>query len=238
MKTLFAFLIAAAVVLANAPLSMAGDKDSTDSTTTVSDESQRMMNATTTLEEVIGIPENGIPQTMFDNAAAIIVIPSLVKAGFIIGAKRGEGVMSIRGEKGWGHPAFVNLTGGSIGWQAGVSSTDLILVFMSEKNVKALLNGEFTLGADAAVAAGPVGREASAGTNLSAKAEIYSYSRSRGLFAGVAIDGSQLGIDNDATARYYGDGMTASKVLYETHDKAPESAEHFKLTLNNLTKKS
>jgi lipid-binding SYLF domain-containing protein len=238
MKTLFAFLMAMALVLAIAPISMAGDEDSTDTKAKVSDESERMMNATTTLKEVIGIPEDGIPQSMFDNAAAIVVIPSLVKAGFIIGARRGEGVMSVRGEKGWTHPAFVNLTGGSIGWQAGVSSTDLILVFMSEKNVKALLNGEFTLGADAAVAAGPVGREASAGTNLSVKAEIYSYSRSRGLFAGVAIDGSQLGIDDDATARYYGEGMTASKVLYGTHDKAPESAERFKLTLNDLTNKS
>jgi lipid-binding SYLF domain-containing protein len=106
---------------------------------------------------------------------------------------------------------------------------------MSEKNVKALLDGEFTLGADAAIAAGPLGREASAGTNLSVKAEIYSYSRSRGLFAGIAIDGSQLGIDNDATARFYGKGMTATKVLYEAHDKAPESANRFKQTLNSLT---
>jgi lipid-binding SYLF domain-containing protein len=194
-----------------------------------------MMNATTTLEEVIGIPEDGIPKTMLENAAASVVIPSLVKAGFSVGAKRGEGVMSIRGKNGWTHPAFVNLTGGSIGWQAGVSSTDLVLVFMSEKNVKALLDGEFTLGADAAIAAGPLGREASAGTNLSVKAEIYSYSRSRGLFAGIAIDGSQLGIDNDATARFYGKGMTATKVLYEAHDKAPESANRFKQTLNSLT---
>jgi lipid-binding SYLF domain-containing protein len=109
---------------------------------------------------------------------------------------------------------------------------------MSQKSVNALLNGEFTLGADASIAAGPVGREASAGTNLSVKAEIYSYSRSRGIFAGIAVDGSNLGIDNDANGRYYGKGITANDVLLGAHSNAPKSADDFKLTLNNLTKKS
>jgi lipid-binding SYLF domain-containing protein len=238
MKQFFALVMAMAFMFSIAPVSKAGDDKPATKTPEVSDESQRMMNSTTTLKEIVGIPEDGIPQSMFDNAAAIVVIPNLVKAGFIVGAKRGEGVMSVRSGKDWTHPTFVNLTGGSIGWQAGVESTDLVLVFMSEKSVKALLNGEFTLGADASVAAGPVGRTASAGTNLKAQAEIYSYSRSRGIFAGISVDGSKLGIDNDANGRYYGKGMMASDVLYGNHGKAPQSADDFKVTLNGLTKKS
>jgi len=238
MKQLFTFVMAMAFLFSIAPASKADDEKPKETAAKVSDESERMMNATTTLKEIVDIPEDGIPQSMFDNAAAIIVIPNLIKAGFIVGGKRGEGVMSVRSGKDWTHPTFVNLTGGSIGWQAGVESTDLVLVFMSEKSVKALLNGEFTLGADASVAAGPVGRTASAGTNLSAKAEIYSYSRSRGIFAGIAVDGSNLGVDNDANGRYYGKGMTANDVLFGAHGKAPESADDFKLTLNNLTNKS
>jgi lipid-binding SYLF domain-containing protein len=238
MKKLFTLVTALAFLSSIAPASKAGDEKPKEAQAKVSDESERMTNSTTTLKEIIAIPEDGIPQSMFDNAAAIIVIPNLIKAGFIVGAKRGEGVMSVRNENGWTHPTFVNLTGGSIGWQAGVESTDLVLVFMSQKSVKALLNGEFTLGADASVAAGPVGRTASAGTNLSVKAEIYSYSRSRGVFAGLAVDGSKLGIDNDANGRYYGKGMTANQVLLGVHGAAPKSADDFKLTLNNLTKKS
>jgi lipid-binding SYLF domain-containing protein len=238
MKKLFALVTALAFLSSIAPASRAGDEKPKETPAKVSEESERMTNSTTCLKEVIAIPENGIPQSMLDHAAAIIVIPNLIKAGFIVGAKRGEGVMSVRNENGWTHPAFVHLTGGSIGWQAGVESTDLVLVFMSQKSVKGLLNGEFTLGADASVAAGPVGREASAGTNPSVKAEIYSYSRSRGIFAGVALDGSKLGIDNDAVGRYYGTGMTANTVMFGVHGTVPKSADDFKLTLNNLTRKS
>jgi lipid-binding SYLF domain-containing protein len=238
MKKLLTLVTTLAFLSSIAPASKAGDEKPKETTAKVSDESERMTNSTTCLQEVIAIPEDGIPQSMFDHAAAIIVIPNLIKAGFIVGAKRGEGVMSIRNENGWSHPTFVNMTGGSIGWQVGVESTDLVLVFMSQKSVKALLNGEFTLGADASVAAGPVGREASASTNLSAKAEVYSYSRSRGIFAGIALDGSKLGIDNDAVGRYYGKGMTANTVMFGAHGDAPKSADDFKLTLNNLTRKS
>ena len=238
MKKLFTLVTALAFLSSIAPASQAGDEKPKETQVKVSDESERMTNSTTCLKEIIAIPEDGVPQSMFDNAAAIIVIPNLIKAGFIVGAKRGEGVMSVRNENGWTHPAFVHLTGGSLGWQVGVESTDLILVFMSQKSVKALLNGEFTLGADASVAAGPVGRTASAGTNLSVKAEVYSYSRSRGVFAGIAVDGSNLGIDNDANSRYYGNGMTANDVLFKAHSNTPKSANEFKLTLNGLTKKS
>jgi len=237
MRTLLAAFMAMLLVFAIAPVSRAGDETAKNAEASANDESERMTSSTATLKEVLSIPEDGVPQTMLDNAAAIVVIPGLIKAGFIAGVKHGNGVLSTRGKAGWTHPTFVTMTGGSVGWQAGVESTDLVLVFMSEKNVKALLNGEFTLGADASVAVGPVGRQAAAGTNLSVKAEIYAYSRSRGVFVGIAIDGSHLGIDNDANVRYYGEGTTANALLFGEHAKAPEGAEAFKVTLNNLTKK-
>jgi lipid-binding SYLF domain-containing protein len=238
MNKLLSLVTAFALLSSIAPASKAGGEKPAETAAKVSDESERMTNSTTTLKEITAIREDGIPQSMIDKAAAIVVIPNLIKAGFIVGAKHGEGVMSVRNEKGWTHPTFVRMSGGSIGWQAGVESTDLVLVFMSQKSVKALLNGEFTLGADASVAAGPVGRDASASTNLSAKAEVYSYSRSRGVFAGLAVDGSNLGIDDDANGRYYGKGMTANTVMFGVHGAAPKSADDFKVTLNNLTRKS
>ena len=237
MNRLLASFMAALFVFSISAVAIADDETKSNEAASTTDESEKMTSATTTLKEVLAIPENGIPQAMLDNAAAIVVIPELIKAGFIAGAKHGDGVMSTRGKAGWSHPSFVTMSGGSIGWQAGVESTDLVLVFMSEKNVKDLLNGEFTLGADASVAVGPVGRQAAAGTNLSVKAEIYAYSRSRGVFAGIAIDGSHLGIDNDANVRYYGEGTTANALLFGEHAKAPAGAEGFKVTLNNLTKK-
>lgn len=238
MKKLTASFLALLLIFAIAPLSIAGDEAAKGTAPKASEESERMANSTTTLKEVLAIPEDGIPQSMIDNAAAIVVIPNLIKAGFIAGAKHGNGVMSARSKEGWSHPTFVTMSGGSVGWQAGIESTDLVLVFMSQKNVRALLNGEFTLGADASVAVGPVGREAGAGTNPAVKAEIYTYSRSRGAFAGIAVDGSHLGIDQDANVRYYGEGVVAEDLMLGTHPRAPKEAEQFKATLNSLTKKS
>ena len=180
------FVLAAALQTMAAP----GDEQKPEKKTSnekMSNDAERVNDATTTLEEITRIPEKGIPKEMLENAAAIVVIPNLVKAAFVVGGEHGKGVMSVRGKDGWSLPTFVQMTGGSVGWQAGVQATDLVLVFMSERNVKALMNGEFTLGADASVAAGPVGRNASAGTNPRITAEIYSYSRSRGAFAGISL---------------------------------------------------
>jgi len=235
MRAFLALFAAATLVLSLAPAPTVAQKEEKSKMT---DEAERMMNATVTLKEILGIPEKGIPQSMLDNAAAIVVIPGLVKAGFIVGGKHGKGVMSVRNDTGWSHPSFVSLTGGSIGWQAGVKSTDLVLVFMSQKSVTKLLNGEFTLGADASVAAGPVGREAGAGTNLRVEAEIYSYSRSRGAFAGVSLDGSKLSIDKDANEKYYGREVKVEDLLFGGHGEVPQGAEDFKATLNRLSKKS
>jgi lipid-binding SYLF domain-containing protein len=149
-----------------------------------------------------------IPRSMLADAQAIAIIPNVVKGGFIIAGRFGRGVVLVRDPSGaWRAPLFMTFTGGSVGWQVGLQSTDVVLVFKNRKGLETMLNGsEFTLGADASVAAGPVGRQTSAGTDLKLSAEVYSYSRSRGLFAGVALDGSVLKIDNRAVAAYYANG--------------------------------
>ncbi|NUQ65699.1 MAG: Ysc84 actin-binding domain protein [Pirellulales bacterium] len=157
------------------------------------------------LQENIAIPVRGIPQNLLTNAQAIAIVPDVVKLGFVLAGRRGHGVIVVRNADGsWSNPVFITLTGGSIGWQAGVQSTDVILVFKSRKSVNHVLDGQFTLGADAGVAAGPVGRQAAAATDIQLRAEIYSYSRSRGLFAGVSLDGSVLEVNPNANAAFYG----------------------------------
>jgi len=234
MKKVLTVFMALLMVSALVPFAIADDEDKDE--TYASDEHERAAESALVVKEVLAIPENGIPQEMLDNAAAIIVIPDLLKAAFIAGVKTGEGVMSAHTATGWTHPAYVELKGGSIGFQVGVESTDLVLVFMSEKHVKKLLNGEFTFGADASVTAGPVGRQASVGTNENAKSAVYAYSRSKGLFAGISLDGSKLSIDTESNTRIYGPGATAENILYGQHAPAPKELEDFKTTLNTMTK--
>jgi lipid-binding SYLF domain-containing protein len=146
-----------------------------------------------------------IPESLLANVHAVAIIPDCVKLGFVIGGQRGHGVVVVRQPDGaWRAPLFVTLTGGSVGWQIGAQASDFVLVFKTQKSVEGLLRGTFTLGADAAIAAGPVGRRAGAATDAELKAEIYSYSRSRGLFAGISLEGSALQVDDRANASYYG----------------------------------
>jgi SH3 domain-containing YSC84-like protein 1 len=162
------------------------------------------------LSEIMSIPASEIPRALLADAKGIAILPGLLKGGFIVGIRYGRGVVVVGdGQSGWQAPTFVTITGGSFGWQIGVQATDLILVFKTKKSVEGLLRGKFTIGVDAAAAAGPVGREAAAATDASLRAEIYSYCRSRGLFAGVALDGSALQIDYAANARYYQAAPTA-----------------------------
>jgi len=157
------------------------------------------------LEQFLDLSVKQIPESLLAEAHGVAIIPDVIKVGFVLGGQRGKGVVIIREPDGsWRAPLFVTLTGGSIGWQAGAQSTDLVLVFKTPQSVQGLLKGKFTLGADAAVAAGPVGRRAEAATDVGLKAEIYSYSRSRGLFAGISIDGSALQVDDEANLAYYG----------------------------------
>ena len=189
----------------------------------------RAHNAVRVLAEIMQAPDKAIPQDLLRDAKAIAVIPDMVKAGFIFGGRRGEGLISVKTADGtWSNPSFITMTGGSVGFQVGVSSTDVVLVFRTQRGVDSIVDGKFTLGADAAAAAGPVGRNASASTDGQFKAELYSYSRSRGLFAGVALDGSALRIDYDANAAVYGAGITPRRIFEGGVSNVPSAVVDFR----------
>ena len=174
-------------------------------------ETKKVQQSVDVLKKIMQIPEKGIPPVLLRDARAIAIIPGVIKGAFIVGGRHGTGVLSVRGEDGrWSDPVFISITGGSVGWQVGGSSTDLILVFKKLDDVDKLLKGKFTLGADAAVAAGPVGRKAGAETDVKLDTGILSYSRSRGLFAGVSLEGAALLVDDDADAAYYGKSELAA----------------------------
>ncbi len=177
-------------------------------------EIDRANNAVRVLSEVLNIPEESIPERLLREAEAIAVLPDVIKAGLVFGGRGGKGLIAVRGSDGsWSNPSFITLGGGSFGFQAGVQSADVVLVFRNRRGVDNIVNGKFTLGADASVAAGPVGRSAQASTDGQLKAEIYSYSRARGLFAGIALDGAVIAIDNRANRRVYGRDVTARMIL-------------------------
>jgi len=156
------------------------------------------------LRETMATPGSQIPLAMLADAYGVAIIPNVIKGSFVVGARRGRGLLFVREANGvWHAPVFITLTGGNVGWQVGVQSSDIILVFKTPRSVQGILNGKLTLGADAAAAAGPVGRQAAVATDGRLQAEIYTYSRSRGLFAGVSIDGSVVRIDRFATSTYY-----------------------------------
>ena len=161
-------------------------------------------NSTSVIEQFVSMRVRKIPTKVFREAQAIAIIPNVIKGGFIVGIRHGMGVLLPKAPNGgFAPPRFVSLTGGSVGFQAGVQSTDVVLVFRTKQSVQNLMHGTFTLGADAAAAAGPFGRQASAATNAQLNAEVWSYSRSRGAFVGVSLDGSALQVDNYADQMYY-----------------------------------
>lgn len=168
-------------------------------------EARVVADAANVFEAMLNTPGVAIPRSMLAGAEAVAIVPRVIKGGFIVGARHGRGVVITKDPQGvWHAPIFLTLTGGNIGWQAGVQATDVVLVYRTQRSVESLLSGKLTIGADVAAAAGPVGRQASAATDTALAAEVYSYSRSRGLFAGVSLDGSVLKIDHAATASYYG----------------------------------
>lgn len=167
-------------------------------------EDQTVQQAAAVLNEAMATAGNRIPHAMLENAHGVAIIPNVVKGSFIVGARHGRGLLFVREPDGvWHAPVFISLTGGNIGWQVGVQSSDLLLVFKTARSVQGILSGTLTLGADAAAAAGPIGRQGAIATDGQLKAEIYTYSRSRGLFAGVSIDGSVIQMDPIATGSYY-----------------------------------
>jgi lipid-binding SYLF domain-containing protein len=188
-------------------------------------EDARAQNALRVLTDIQAIPESAIPDKLFDEAHAVVIVPDSIKAGLVIGGRRGHGLLSVKTADGtWSNPSFVSLTGGSIGFQAGVQSSDIVLVFRSERGLESIVNGKFTLGADAGVAAGPVGRNASATTDGEMKAEIWSWSRARGLFAGVALDGAVLAIDDAANEAVYGRDTTPRMIFEGRVGQPPSNA--------------
>lgn len=174
-------------------------------------EEQTVQAAAAVFNETMASPLNRIPRKMLADAQGVAIIPNVIKGSFIVGARRGRGLLFVREADGvWHAPVFITLTGGNIGWQVGVQSSDIILVLKTRKSVEGILSGNLTIGADAAAAAGPVGRQGAIATDGKLGAEIYSYSRSRGLFAGVSIDGSAVKIDPIATGAYYGVGQAVT----------------------------
>ncbi len=196
----------------------------------------RAQNAVKVLNEIMQAPDKAIPRDLLRDAKAIAVIPDMLKVGFVFGGRRGEGLISVKSPDGtWSNPSFITMTGGSIGFQAGVSSTDVVLVFRTQHGVDSIVRGKFTLGADASAAAGPVGRTAHASTDGQLKAEIYSYSRSRGLFAGVALDGAALRVDYDANAAVYGSGITPRRIFEGGVSNVPAPVVDFRDRLEEYT---
>ena len=189
------------------------------------------------LEEIQKSPDQQIPMNLVSKAKAIIVFPTMLKAGFFVGARYGKGIASVRAEETgeWGPPAFLFTTGGSFGFQFGAQAIDLILLVMSQRGLEGLLNEQFTLGGDIAISAGPVGRHAEASADIFMQGEIYSYSRSKGLFGGVSLKGTIITSDSDANLTYYGHPYTSKEILLTKQvRKVPESGNQFIKIFNHL----
>jgi lipid-binding SYLF domain-containing protein/osmotically-inducible protein OsmY len=179
----------------------------------ISDEAERALSAANVVREMVATPETSIPDALLERAQAIAVVPTVVKAALGVGGSFGKGLVARRTGHGWGAPAFIDLSGGSFGFQIGVESIDLVLVFTKEDGLKGLLEDKLQLGAEAGVAAGPLGRTAAAGTNVTFDSPIYSYSRSKGLFAGIALKGSVMTIDDSANHKVYGKEVSGKDIL-------------------------
>jgi lipid-binding SYLF domain-containing protein len=188
--------------------------------------------------EIMDTPDKGIPKDLLGKAECVAVFPSVIKAGFIVGGRGGRGVASCRTARGWSAPALFNLGGASIGLQIGAQSTDFVMLFMNKEGMNSLLSDEFTVGGDASVAAGPVGRETGAATDVTLTAQILSYSRSKGLFAGLELKGVVIKPDKDEMGHVYGAGVTASHVLKENKVKAPAGVQVFPTTLGRYSSRN
>jgi lipid-binding SYLF domain-containing protein len=196
-----------------------------------------LLTATEVLQDVQGMPDQRLPDTLLAHAYGIAVIPDVTKIAFFFGGRHGNGVLVVRDTltSPWSNPVFVSLTGGSWGLQAGAQSSDIILVFTTKGGIEGIAGGKLTLGADASVAAGPVGRQGSAATDVSL-AEIYSYARTRGLFGGIAVDGSVIAIDKSANADLYNKhGVTATEIFSGQAPTPPETAQRFLTRLAETT---
>jgi lipid-binding SYLF domain-containing protein len=191
---------------------------------------QRMQSAADVLNEIQGTPDKGIPEDVLGSAECVAVVPSMLKGGFIIAARYGRGVASCRQAKGWSAPAFFSIEGGSVGVQLGGQAVDLVMLIMNKEGMNNLLSSKFQLGADASVAAGPVGRHAAGDTDWKLRAQVLTYSRARGVFAGVSLDGARIHQDKDSTREFYG-RMVPFRTSLTGEIAAPDAAHPFISTL-------
>ena len=201
------------------------------------DDVNRTHKAAQVFQEIMNTPDQGIPQDLLASAKCIAIIPGDVKFAFIFGGSYGRGLATCRTEHGWSAPMFVAIDGGSVGYQIGGSSTDLVMLFMNDHALHSLLSDKFKLGADASVAAGPVGRNAAAGTDLKLSAEILSYSRTKGVFAGVSLDGAVVQADKSGDKSMYGDDVNRHEIL-SGKVPVPESARPLLRELHSYTQEA
>ncbi len=196
----------------------------------------RIKAAASVLDEIEGTPDSGIPEEVLGNAECVAVVPSMLKAGFVVGARYGKGVASCRTHTGWSEPAFFSIQGGSFGLQIGGQAVDLVMLIMNQQGMNNLLASKFKLGADASVAAGPVGRHAAADTDWKMRAQVLSYSRARGVFAGLELNGAVIKQDRDSTREFYG-RVIPFRTSLETSE-APAGAYPFLQTLAKWAKRA
>jgi SH3 domain-containing YSC84-like protein 1 len=201
------------------------------------DSVERLQNAGNVLKEIMNAPDKGIPEEVLDNAKCIMVVPRLVKGGFIFGAKHGRGVASCRTANGWSAPAFISVGGGSWGLQIGVEGVDLVMLVMNDKGLQHLLSSKFQISGEGSAAAGPVGRHASAGTDWKLDSELLTYSRSKGAFAGLTLEGAVIEQDVDSTTAVYGKDVAFRKLLMG-EVKPPAAAAPFMAALDSVSHKA
>jgi SH3 domain-containing YSC84-like protein 1 len=229
MKTMFAVL-SAMVMLAMPVIARSGDSPK--------DEQDRLVNSGKVMHEILNVPDD-IPQDLLDKARCVVVMPSVLKAAFVVGGSYGRGAMVCRTGKDyrgpWGAPSMFALEGGSFGFQIGAEATDFVFLVMDNRGADSLIHSKVKLGADASAAAGPKGREAEADTDVTMRAEILTYSRARGVFAGVSLEGSTLRPDNDGNKHLYGEKVDAETIITERSVHAPEAATGLISTLQQAS---
>jgi lipid-binding SYLF domain-containing protein len=195
------------------------------------------INAATQVLKDFGNMKENIPEELLKVTQGIIIVPKLINAGFVIAGKRGKGIAMVKLEDGsWSNPVFVTITGGSVGFQAGIQAVDLVLIFKNKETLENIGKGSFTLGGDISVTAGPVGRNSTASTDYKLEAEVYSYSRSKGLFAGISLSGSAIDIDSKANAAFYGNEDNAKTLFSNSDEDTAASVTEMKSELENLYK--
>lgn len=202
------------------------------------DETKRLNDSVLVLQEIMAAGDKAVPQGIMEKASGIAVFPSLLKGGFVVGGQRGRGVLSVRSKKDgtWSAPAFLTITGGSVGAQIGAQAIDLILVVQNDRGLEQLVKNQFKLGAEAGVAAGPVGREAAAATDIQMRAQILSYSRARGLFAGITLNGATIRQDRDANERFYGTAYRTGQIVFDGLAGSPAAAAAWREALAKYAK--